>query len=163
MGILSVLIGGAASPEDLAQRGSEVELWTAPRASVPPLGLAQLVAEKSTCFPSALGTLLSLILFDFVGFSKLLFLLRSLLVCSFVLLLLNPSTSSPPFSPLPEHAAHGAPCSEAGAGWIAWQSAGTPSFFFLRTFLSLSLSFVVVVVVRRYKSFENIQSMYNND
>lgn len=59
MGILSVLIGGAASPEDLAQRGSEVELWTAPRPSLPPSGPDQLAAGKGTCFPRTSGTLLS--------------------------------------------------------------------------------------------------------
>jgi len=87
--------GGAACPEDLVRKGSEVELWTGPRASLSLLHgwLSSLwrrahcgeglTVEKGTCFPHTLGTLLSLILFDFVGLSKLLFLLRSLSVCSF--------------------------------------------------------------------------------
>lgn len=51
--------GGAACPEDLVRKGSEVELWTGPRPSLSPSEPAQLAAEKGTCFPHALGTLLS--------------------------------------------------------------------------------------------------------
>jgi len=54
-----------------------------PGVSLSPSWLAQLALEKGTCFRRTLGTLLSLILFDFVGFSKLPFLLRSSPVCSF--------------------------------------------------------------------------------
>ena len=59
MGILGIFMGGVASLEVLAQRGSEVELWTGPRPSLSPSEPAQLAAEKGTCFPHALGTLLS--------------------------------------------------------------------------------------------------------
>ena len=71
-----------ASAEDLAPKVSEVELQTAPRASILPSGLAKLTVEEGTWFPRSLGTFLFHFV-DFVEFSKLLFLLRSLLVCSF--------------------------------------------------------------------------------
>ena len=75
--------GGAASPKDVARRGSEVALRTGERVSLCRSEPARLAAEKATRFPRTLSATLSLILFDFVGFSKLPFLLRSLPVCSF--------------------------------------------------------------------------------
>jgi len=65
------------------RRGSEVELQTGPWASLLPLGPAPFSAEKGTCFLHTLGTLISLIWLDFVGLSKLPFLIRSLPLCSF--------------------------------------------------------------------------------
>ena len=52
-------MGGAASPDDLAPRGREVELQALPRPPVPPSGPARVAAEKGTCFPRTLGRRLS--------------------------------------------------------------------------------------------------------
>ena len=84
MGILSILMGGEGRhPRRTARRGSEAELRAdRGRPSVSPsVGPAQLAAE-GTCFPRT-SVLPSPIWLDFVGFSKLPFLLTSLPVRSF--------------------------------------------------------------------------------
>jgi len=70
-GILSILLEGEGGQPWRTWHEEEVR-WSSgqdPR-HLSPKGPAQLVAEKGTCFPHT--SLLSLILFDFVGFSKLL-------------------------------------------------------------------------------------------
>ena len=65
-----------------ARRGSEAELQTGLRLSLPPsVCLSQL--QRRARASLALWVLFSLIWFDFVGFSKLPFLLTSLPMCSF--------------------------------------------------------------------------------
>ena len=129
LGILGSRKGGAASPEDLVRRGSEVELRTGPqllftsgRVSSP-----RRKARASLTLSRTLGTVVSLILFDLVKFSKLPFLLKSLPLCFlFVKTIYQLSTLPPLLEP-------------AGSRGKPLVPLPFPPLFSLHSFVSLSL------------------------
>lgn len=108
--------GGVAFLEDLVCRGRKVELMQDTGYS-PSYFLAPSVCHRekhvlplqsTSVRPHILDALFSLILFDFVGFSKLPFLLRLLLLFCFVLFcLLDTSALSLSFQLFPSPGAHG--------------------------------------------------------
>ena len=112
---------GAAFPEDFPPRSRKVELLAGHQPLS--LALAWFPVEESTCLPCslqsealALDTLslsFCLVLFDFVGFSRLMFLLRSLpLPCCFFRPIYYLPTL-PPISLFPEALAQECPASLA--------------------------------------------------
>ena len=59
IGILGVLMGGEGQHPWRTWCGEAVRQTSGTAAISPSVGLAQLAVEKGTCFPPALGTLLS--------------------------------------------------------------------------------------------------------